>query len=141
MCIRDRNIIVTADHGLTDAGTHGSAEEVTRRVSAFVKGPNIASGSQSEGHQRDLSALTTFSLNLPFPEQLHGKIPLEILDLNSNQKNIIESWNWQAAYERQIFLDKENGKDSNLVGVNTIEWDKIIIDLSLIHISEPTRPY
>ena len=130
------NIIVTADHGLTDAGTHGSAEEVTRRVSAFVKGPNIASGSQSEGHQRDLSALTTFSLNLPFPEQLHGKIPLEILDLNSIQKNIIESWNWQAAYERQIFLDKENGKDSNLVGVNTIEWDKIIIDGSFSRTSD-----
>ena len=130
------NIIVTADHGLTDAGTHGSAEEVTRRVSAFVKGPNIAKGSQSEGHQRDLSALTTFSLNLPFPEQLHGKIPLEILDLNANQKNIIESWNWQAAYERQIFLDKENGKDSNLVGVNTIEWDKIIIDGSFSRTSD-----
>ena len=130
------NIIVTADHGLTDAGTHGSAEEVTRRVSAFVKGPNIAPGSQSEGHQRDLSALTTFSLNLPFPEQLHGKIPLEILDLNANQKNIIESWNWQAAYERQIFLDKENGKDSNLVGVNTIEWEKIIIDGSFSRTSD-----
>ena len=130
------NIIVTADHGLTDAGTHGSAEEVTRRVSAFVKGPNIASGSQSEGHQRDLSALTTFSLNLPFPVQLHGKIPLEILDLTTEQKTTLESWNWQAAYERQIFLDEENGKDSNLVGPDTIEWEKIIIDGSFSRTSD-----
>ena len=130
------NIIVTADHGLTDAGTHGSAEEVTRRVSAFVKGPNIALGSQSEGHQRDLSALTTFSLNLPFPIQLHGKIPLDILELDTNQKNIIENWNWQAAYERQIFLDNENGKDSDLVGIQTIEWEKIIIDGSFSRTSD-----
>lgn len=131
-------VIVTADHGLTDAGTHGSAEEVTRRVSAFVKGPNIESGSQSEGHQRDISALTTFTLDLPFPKQLHGRIPLEILNVNSEQKNLLEMWNWEAAYERQNFLDEQNGKDSNLIGKDTIEWEKITIDGSFSRTSDVT---
>lgn len=129
-------VIVTADHGLTDAGTHGSAEEVTRKVSAFVKGPNIESGSQFEGHQRDISALTAFTLDLAFPKQLHGRVPLDILNLNSEQRNLVEKWNWEAAYERQIFLDEQNGKDSNLVGKDTIEWDKIIVDGSFSRTSD-----
>ena len=129
-------VIVTADHGLTDAGTHGSAEEVTRKVSAFVKGPNIKSDSQSEGHQRDISALTAFTLDLSFPKQLHGRVPLDILNLNTEQRNLVEMWNWEAAYERQIFLDEKNGKDSDLVGKDTIEWNKIIVDGSFSRTSD-----
>jgi len=129
-------VIVTADHGLTDAGTHGSAEEVTRRVSAFVKGPNIKPGSQSVGHQRDVSALTAFTLDLPFPKQLHGRVPLDILNLNPEQRNLVEMWNWEAAYERQTFLDEQNGKDSKLTGKDTIEWDKIIVDGSFSRTSD-----
>ena len=37
-------LVLTADHGMTDIGTHGSAEPITREVAAFVRGPNIVSG-------------------------------------------------------------------------------------------------
>ena len=97
-------IVVTADHGMTKLGTHGSSQEVTREVAALVWGPGIKPGTHASGHQRDIPALTIAVLDLPFPAQLHGRIPLDILGLSASEKGELEQWNWEAAYERQIFL-------------------------------------
>ena len=63
-------------------------------------------------------------------------IMVVFFNLNSEQRNLVEMWNWEAAYERQIFLDEQNGKDSDLVGKDTIEWDKIIVDGSFSRTSD-----
>ena len=121
-------IIVTADHGMTRLGTHGSAQDVTREVAALVWGPKIIPGSSQSGHQRDIPALTIAVLDLPFPVQLHGRIPLEILDTPANQKMEMEKWNWEAAYERQIFLEGEGRQATTSVSPEVIEWEKIPLD-------------
>ena len=121
-------IIVTADHGMTKLGTHGSSQDVTREVAALVWGPQIIPGSQSEGHQRDIPALTIAVLDLPFPVQLHGQIPLDILDISAVERNELEEWNWQAAYERQIFLQSIDRPAARDISPDIIEWEKIPID-------------
>ena len=121
-------IIVTADHGMTRLGTHGSAQDVTREVAALVWGPKIIPGTSQSGHQRDIPALTIAVLDLPFPVQLHGRIPLEILDLPANQKMEMEKWNWEAAYERQVFLEGEGRQATTSVNPEFIEWEKIPLD-------------
>ena len=121
-------IVVTADHGMTKLGTHGSSQEVTREVAALVWGPGIKSGTHASGHQRDIPALTVAVLDLPFPVQLHGRIPLDILDLSVSEKRELEQWNWEAAYERQIFLQSSGRPATSSISPEIIEWEKIPID-------------
>ena len=117
--------IVTADHGMTEIGSHGSAEEITRDVSAFISGPDIVGNTVSSGHQRDIPALMTTVLRLPFAIQLHGRIPLDILDVSESGRAVIEKWNWEAAFNRQLFVNDLNGIDSNEIQLDEIDWEKI----------------
>ena len=117
--------IVTADHGMTEIGSHGSAEEITRDVSAFISGPDIVGNTISSGHQRDIPALMTTVLGLPFPIQLHGRVPLDILDISESGRTVIEKWNWEAAFNRQLFVNDLNGIDSNDIQQDEINWEKI----------------
>ena len=116
----DWNIIITADHGMTDSGTHGSAELVTRDVTALVKGPSIDNRAEGDSKQRDLSALTTVLLNQPLPIQLNGRIPVEILTNSDAEKSAIEQWNWEAASQRYSFF---NGNSDQLT--ESINWDLV----------------
>ena len=116
----DWNIIITADHGMTDSGTHGSAEQVTRDVTALVKGPSIDNRAEGVSKQRDLSALTTVLLNQPLPIQLNGRIPVEILANSDAEKSAIEQWNWEAASQRYSFF---NGNSDQLS--ESINWDLV----------------
>lgn len=118
-------VVVTADHGMTDSGSHGSAEDITRNVAAFVYGPNIINGSHVYGEQTAIAALLPAVLNLPFPVQLHGRVALDILDLPGEQKDSIEQWNWEAAYNRQVFVDAQSGVESSDISLEKIEWEKI----------------
>ena len=101
-------VIVTADHGMTEIGSHGSAEDVTRDVAAIVSGPGILADSTDSVNQRDLASLVPLSLGLPFPIQLHGRIPLDILNYSPSESEVIERWNWEAAYYRQEFSTSQN---------------------------------
>ena len=121
-------IVVTADHGMTKLGTHGSSQEVTREVAALVWGPGIKSGTHTSGHQRDIPALTVAVLDLPFPVQLHGRIPLDILNLSVSEKGELEQWNWEVAYERQVFLQSIGRPATSSISPVIIEWEKIPID-------------
>ena len=116
----DWNIIITADHGMTESGTHGSAELVTRDVTALVKGPDIDSSTAGISKQRDLSALTGVLLNQPLPIQLNGRVPIEILAYSEAEKAEIEQWNWEAAKQRYIFFNGNNDQISD-----SIDWDLV----------------
>jgi len=122
------SVIVTADHGMTDFGVHGSAEEETRNVAAIASGPDILVGQEAKANQRDLSAILPPLLGLPFPNQLHGRIPIDILNLSNEDRNIIENWNWEAAYERQTFVNKLNGYENPDLNPNEADWDEITVE-------------
>ena len=122
------SVVITADHGMTEFGIHGSAEEETRNVAAIISGPDIDIGAEAKSNQRDLSAIMPLILELPFPNQLHGRIPLEIFTHDQDEKEEIENWNWKAAYQRQKFVNELNGvEDSNLVP-DEPNWDAITIE-------------
>ena len=122
------SVVITADHGMTDMGTHGSSEEITREVAAIISGPQIIARSNTDGHQRDLSAILPLFLELPFPVQLHGRIPLDIFDYSDEDKLIIEQWNWEAAYQRQVFFDEKKGVENTELSMEKIDWDLIPSD-------------
>ena len=129
------NVIITADHGMTATGTHGSSEEKTRDVTAFVTGPDIITSASKNIVQRDLAALTTLLTGQPFPLQLHGRIPIDILDYNESDKTLIEEWNWEAATQRQSYLNGEQDviADRPAIAWNTIEQDTNFEDKSSIY--------
>ena len=125
---KEWSVVITADHGMTEMGTHGSSEDITRDVAAIISGPQIVAKSESTGHQRDLSAIVPLILELPFPIQLHGKIPLDIFDYSSQDKSIIEQWNWDAAYQRQIFFDAKKGENNPELSSQNIDWNLLSSD-------------
>jgi hypothetical protein len=125
-------VVVTADHGMTASGSHGSAEAITREVAALISGPDVIASSNSAVHQRDIPAFMSSVLKLPFPVQLHGKIPLEILRVTSDEKQILDEWIWQAAVQRDTFYAQENSfSDSNL-DTSEIRWTEINSDSTFI---------
>ena len=125
---REWSVVITADHGMTEMGTHGSSEDITRDVAAIISGPQIVAKSESTGHQRDLSAIVPLILELPFPVQLHGKIPLDIFDYSSQDKSVIEQWNWDAAYQRQTFFDAKKGESNPELSSQQIDWSLLSSD-------------
>ncbi|MAI09115.1 MAG: hypothetical protein CMA08_00815 [Euryarchaeota archaeon] len=121
--------IVTADHGMTSTGSHGSSEAVTREVAAVLLGEGVREGAKSEGHQRDLAALLPALLDLPFPAQLHGRIPLEALALLPTEAERLEAWNWEAAVERAEFHGFDDGGQP--LNASVIEWSRVEVDEGL----------
>ena len=128
MIPKEWSVVITADHGMTEMGTHGSSEDITRDVAAIISGPQIVPKSESAGHQRDLSAIVPLILELPFPVQLHGRIPLDIFDYSSQEKSVIEQWNWDAAYQRQIFFDSKEGESNPDLSREDIDWNLLSSD-------------
>ena len=125
-------VVVTADHGMTASGSHGSAEAITREVAALISGPDVIASSNAAVHQRDIPAFMSSVLKLPFPVQLHGKIPLEILRVTPDEKQALDEWNWLAAVERDAFYAQENSfSDSNLDS-SEIRWTEISSDSTFI---------
>lgn len=126
--------IVTADHGMTSTGSHGSSEAVTREVAAVLIGGGVRQGVTLDGHQRDLAALLPALLDLPFPAQLHGQIPLDALALLPGEAERLEAWNWQAAVERATFHQVQDGGPP--LDAATIEWSRVQSDEGLNRTSD-----
>jgi hypothetical protein len=126
--------IVTADHGMTSTGSHGSSEAVTREVAAVLIGAGVRQGVALDGHQRDLAALLPALLDLPFPAQLHGQIPLDALTLLPGESERLEAWNWQAAVERANFHQVQDGGPP--LNASTIEWSRVQGDEGLNRTSD-----
>ena len=125
-------VVITADHGMTDSGSHGSAEQVTREVSALITGPDVSLSARIDVHQRDVPALMATILELPFPVQLDGKIPLIIFNLDGEQKAILDQWNWDAAVKRNEFYQDEYGKEFQPLSQDFIDWDSVSSDSTFV---------
>ena len=125
-------VVITADHGMTDSGSHGSAEQVTREVSALITGPDVSLSARIDVHQRDVPALMATILELPFPIQLDGKIPLIIFNLDGEQKAILDQWNWDAAVKRNEFYQDEYGKEFQPLSQDFIDWDSVSSDSTFV---------
>ena len=119
--------ILTADHGLTDVGGHGSPEESVRQVGAVMWGQGIEQGVVVERmiKQRDIASLPNTIFALPFPPAMDSRIPLEAFDLSDEDRNSIDAWNWQAMVERQEWLIENGYPGVEGLSAEIIEWEKI----------------
>lgn len=118
----DWTVVITADHGMTDAGTHGSAEKVTQEVAAIISGPHVKTGEWFGIKQPDIAAFMVSTLLLDFPNQLQGRIPLAMLNHSPSEITILEEWNWNAGYNRHVFYYPED-KDS--LSEIVVDWESI----------------
>lgn len=97
--------IMTADHGMTDWGSHGTGmdqETVTPLVlwgagirpleqssgarSRFDSWPGLEAGPRLEVEQADLAPLMASLLARPIPVNSMGRLPISVLDLHPNHK-------------------------------------------------------
>ncbi len=115
-------VVVTADHGMTASGSHGSAEADTRNVLALVSGPEIDASARADAAQLDLAALMLYDLGLDFPSQVHGRVPLPLLSISLDDRDKVEAWNWEAALHRHVFFHPE---DTEIYRVVEINWQGI----------------
>jgi hypothetical protein len=122
----DWTIIITADHGQTSDGRHGSPDEEIRRVAAIMWGPNITRGVTIEDvKQRDLATLPSTLLSLPMPHAVDGRIPLEAFDVSQSKRDALEQWNWDAAVARNDWLAEEGWPHVEDLSVEQIEWNRL----------------
>ena len=115
-------VVVTADHGMTASGSHGSAEPDTRNVLALVTGPEIITTARAEGEQLDLAAMMLYDLGLDFPSQVNGRVPMSIFDASANERETAEAWNWEAGLLRHLFFHPE---DEGTYSFDEINWEGI----------------
>ncbi len=118
--------MVTADHGMTVTGGHAiSTGEEAMRVYLLGTGQAFTPGGTASMTQRDISALLTAVLDLPFPVSADARIPLDVLNISDESKSTLESWNWEAAVARQQWLREEGMHHAEGVSVDVIEWEKL----------------
>lgn len=115
-------VVVTADHGMTSSGSHGSAEPETREVLALVTGPDIDTSARTEAAQLDLAALMLFDLGLDFPSQVNGRIPLDVFSLSAEDRSRADAWNWEAGLLRHVFFNPDDADDYRL---DEVDWEGI----------------
>jgi hypothetical protein len=125
----DWTVLVTADHGLTNSGQHGSDSEQQRKVAGFMWGPNIKPGAEVKGvNQVDVATLPSVLLSLPMPHAIHGRIPLDAFDINPEKRDALEQWNWNATVARNDWAEEEGHPYVEGLSRSTIEWEKIKVD-------------
>ena len=123
-------VVVTADHGLTDSGQHGSPDREIREVGAWMWGPNVKENYyyDSQIDQRDLATLPSLLFSLPLPHAIHGKFPLDAFELSDERYNELNQWNWNATVARNEWMAENDHPYFENLDRNTIEWEKITYD-------------
>ena len=119
-------VVLTADHGLTESGQHGSSDAVIREVGAWAWGPHIKKSHTVEQiDQRDLATLPSLLLSLPLPHATHGKFPLDALDISDEEKQELNQWNWNATVMRNQWMEDNGHNYVEGLSSEVIEWEKI----------------
>lgn len=120
-------VVVTADHGLTDSGQHGSPDMEIREVNAFIWGPNIEQNYYypEQIDQRDFATLPSLLFSLPLPHSIHGQFPLDALDISDEHKNELNQWNWNATIARNNWMEENGYAYIEGIDESTIQWEKI----------------
>ena len=126
----DWTVVVTSDHGLTASGQHGSPDMEIREVGAWMWGPNIKQNyiSPNQIDQRDLATLPSLLFSLPLPHAVHGKFPLDALEISDDNAQELDQWNWDATISRNEWMQENDHPYFEDLSRNNIQWEKITYD-------------
>ncbi|PYH98960.1 GPI-anchor [Aspergillus ellipticus CBS 707.79] len=135
--------VFTADHGMSDWGSHGDGHPDNTRTPLVVWGSGVAAPRYTQdgtlsGHedgvssdwglnsiqrndvaQADVAALMAYLAGLDFPTNSVGKLPLDFLDASSKDKALAALANTQAVLE--MYRVKEEQKKANLLRYKPFE--------------------
>lgn len=75
-------VIVTSDHGASDAGHHGSGEPITRRTPLVLAGAAVAPGRVVDARQTDIAPTIAALLGLPIPAPSEGTVLVDALAID-----------------------------------------------------------
>ena len=126
----DWTVVVTSDHGLTASGQHGSPDMEIREVGAWMWGPNIKQNyiSPNQIDQRDLATLPSLLLSLPLPHAVHGKFPLDALEISDDKTQELDQWNWNSTVSRNEWMQENGHPYFEDLSRDNIQWEKITYD-------------
>jgi len=120
----DWTILLTSDHGVTDSGGHalGTGAEA-EEVYLFAHGRGIADAGMLDGEiqQRDISVLIAGLMNLPLSTATDARIPLQMLDLEPQEAQQMEDWNWENVRMHHQWRDAEGLSAQNSLPA-TADW-------------------
>jgi hypothetical protein len=93
-------VIVTSDHGTSDAGHHGSDEAITRRTPLVMSGAAVAHQRVLDARQTDIAPTIAALLGLPIPAPSEGQVLVDALAIDRDTANALRTANLhqQARY-------------------------------------------
>ncbi|EAW13399.1 mannose-ethanolamine phosphotransferase MCD4 [Aspergillus clavatus NRRL 1] len=135
--------IFTADHGMSDWGSHGDGHPDNTRTplvawGSGVAGPHLSEGNVRTGHedgyssdwglngiqrhdvaQADVAALMSYLAGLDFPVNSVGQLPLDYIDASPKEKALAALANTQEVLE--MYRVKEDQKRATLLRYKPFE--------------------
>lgn len=84
-------VIVTSDHGTSDAGHHGSGEPITRRTPLVLSGAAVAHHRVIEARQTDIAPTIAALLGLPIPAPSEGQVLVDALAIDRDTASALRT--------------------------------------------------
>ena len=127
LSVWDGAVLVTSDHGHTDAGGHGGAEPDVARTFAIASGPGVARGARAQGRAIDVAATVAALMGLPPPAGSEGVALLQMLDISGPDRERIAAIDAarasvlrEKAEARRVLLEAEADVARALRGASTL---------------------
>jgi GPI ethanolamine phosphate transferase 1 len=116
--------LFTADHGMTDRGSHGDGDPDCTRTPFILWGNGVAK-SKSEIQQVDMTPMFSSFLGVPYPINNVGKTPISFLDSSEFYKIENLCVNAKQMFS-QLEKRKELKKKSYFFSAFDLNWDDSI---------------
>jgi hypothetical protein len=109
-------VVLTSDHGASDAGNHGIGEAVARRTPLVLHGEGVRHGVRFEARQADVAPTLATLLGAPVPGSMRGRVIVDALLLS------------QSVAKDVVFADAERlvayaARHARAFGVALPVWD------------------
>lgn len=127
--LQQDTIVITADHGHTDAGGHGGEEDVVLQVPLIIAGAGIRSDALlGEARLIDVAPTVAALLGVSAPGHALGRTLTEVLDLDPEERATIEEFDRkriainseryeQSRRDRKVETDSESTRRHLILGV------------------------